>query len=35
VIHAFQKKSNTGVTTPKPDIDLVKERLKRLKEMLT
>jgi len=35
VIHAFQKKSKTGVTTPKLDIDLVKERLKRLKEMLT
>ena len=34
VIHAFQKKSKTGIKTPKPDIDLVKERLKRLKEML-
>jgi len=34
VLHVFQKKSKTGITTPKPDIDLVKERLKRLKEML-
>ena len=34
VIHAFQKKSKTGIKTPKPDIDLVKERLKQLKEML-
>ena len=34
VLHAFQKKSKTGIKTSKPDIDLVKERLKRLKEML-
>ncbi len=34
VLHAFQKKSKTGIKTPKQDIDLVKERLKRLKEML-
>lgn len=34
VIHAFQKKSKTGIKTPKQEIDLVKERLKRLKEML-
>jgi phage-related protein len=34
VIHAFQKKSKTGIKTPKPDIDLIKERLKRLKEQL-
>jgi phage-related protein len=34
VIHAFQKKSKTGIKTPKPDIDLIKERLKRLKEFL-
>jgi phage-related protein len=32
VIHAFQKKSKTGIKTPKPDIDLIRERLKRLKE---
>ncbi len=34
VIHAFQKKSKTGIGTPKTDIDLIRERLKRLKEML-
>jgi phage-related protein len=34
VIHAFQKKSTQGIKTPKREIDLVLERLKRLKEML-
>ena len=34
VVHAFQKKSTRGVKTPKAEIDLVKDRLKRLKEML-
>ena len=34
VIHAFQKKSKTGIRTPKQEIDLVNERLKRLREML-
>jgi phage-related protein len=34
VIHAFQKKSKQGVKTPKSEIDLVKSRLKRLKEAL-
>jgi phage-related protein len=34
VVHAFQKKSTQGIKTPKHDIDLVKDRLKRLKEML-
>jgi phage-related protein len=33
-IHAFQKKSKTGIKTPKAAIDLIRERLKRLKEML-
>ena len=28
VLHAFQKKSKSGITTPKPDIDLIKARLK-------
>jgi phage-related protein len=32
VIHAFQKKSKRGIKTPKREIDLVKDRLKRLKE---
>jgi phage-related protein len=34
IIHAFQKKSKSGIATPKQDIDLVRERLKRLKERL-
>jgi phage-related protein len=28
VLHAFQKKSRKGVATPKPDIDLIRRRLK-------
>lgn len=34
VIHTFQKKSKSGIKTPKQEIDLVRERLKRLKETL-
>ena len=34
IIHAFQKKSTTGIKTPKHEINLMKDRLKRLKEML-
>jgi len=34
VVHAFQKKSKIGIATPKHEIDLVRERLKRLKERL-
>lgn len=34
VVHAFQKKSTQGVKTRKHDIDLIKDRLKRLKELL-
>ena len=34
VLHAFQKKSTQGIKTPKHEIDLVQDRLKRLKEML-
>jgi phage-related protein len=34
VIDAFQKKSKTGIKTPKVDVDRIKERLKRLKEAL-
>ena len=34
VIHAFQKKSKQGIKTPKHEIDLVKDRLKTLKEAL-
>ena len=35
VVHAFQKKSKTGIATPKEEIDVTRERLKRLKEQLT
>ena len=28
VLHVFQKKSKSGVATPKPDLDLIKNRLK-------
>jgi phage-related protein len=34
VVHAFRKKSTQEVWTCKREIDLVRERLKRLKEML-
>ncbi len=34
VVHAFQKKSVTGIATPKHEIDLVRERIKRLKETM-
>src|SRR5437660_7448665 len=34
VVHVFQKKSTRGIKTPKAEIDLLKDRLKRLKEML-
>lgn len=34
VIHSFQKKSTQGIKTPQCAIDLIVDRLKRLKEML-
>jgi phage-related protein len=34
VVHAFQKKSTQGIKTPKREIDLIGDRLKRLKGML-
>ena len=34
VVHAFQKKSTQGKKTPKREIDLIKDRLKMLKERL-
>jgi phage-related protein len=34
VLHAFQKKSKKGRKTPRLEIDLIRDRLKRLKEML-
>lgn len=32
VLHAFQKKSKKGIATPKSEIDLIKERLKRAEQ---
>ena len=34
VIHAFQKKSKSGIKTPRAEIDLIRGRLKRMKAML-
>ena len=34
VLHAFQKKATQGIETPKHEVDLIKDRLRRLKEML-
>ena len=34
VLHAFQKKAKQGIKTPKKDLDLIRERLKRLKKEL-
>lgn len=34
VVHAFQKKSTRGIKTPRHEIDLVVDRIKRLKQML-
>mgnify|MGYP003403618160 CR=1 FL=1 len=33
VLHAFQKKSKSGIATPKADIDLIKQRLKQATEI--
>ena len=35
VIHAFKKKSKTGIKTPKQEIDLVKQRIKAVKESVS
>jgi phage-related protein len=34
VIHAFKKKSKSGIKTPQLEIDLIRTRLRQLKEML-
>jgi phage-related protein len=34
VVHAFQKKSTQGIKTPQREIELIKDRMKRVKEML-
>ena len=33
VLHAFQKKSKKGIATPKPDVDLIKQRYREAKEL--
>ena len=33
VLHAFQKKSKKGIETPKSEIDIIKARLKKAKEL--
>ena len=33
VLHAFRKKSKKGIATPKPDVDLIKQRYKEAKEL--
>ncbi|MGA2732269.1 MAG: type II toxin-antitoxin system RelE/ParE family toxin [Syntrophobacteraceae bacterium] len=34
VVHAFHKKSKAGIKTPKMEVDLIHDRLKRLKDAL-
>jgi phage-related protein len=34
VLHAFQKESTQGVRTPKRELDVIAERLRRPKEIL-
>jgi phage-related protein len=33
VVHAFQKKSKSGIKTPMEEIDLISKRLKLIKEI--
>ena len=33
VLHAFQKKSRSGIATPKADIELIRQRLKQAVEI--
>lgn len=33
VLHAFQKKSKSGIATPKVDVELIKHRLKQAVEI--
>jgi len=34
VVHCFQKKSTHGIATPKPDVELIKSRLKAIEVSL-
>jgi phage-related protein len=31
-LHVFQKKSKSGIATPKPDVDLIKQRYREAQE---
>ena len=33
IVHAFQKKSTQGIKTPKHEIDVIHERIKRIREL--
>ena len=33
VLHAFQKKSKSGIATPKADVELIRQRLKQAIEI--
>jgi phage-related protein len=33
VVHAFQKKSTQGIKTPQRELEVIRERLKRLREL--
>lgn len=33
ILHAFQKKAKKGISTPKQDVDLIKQRYKEAKEL--
>ena len=34
VLHVFQKKSKQGIATPKPDMDIIRERLKVAEQLV-
>jgi len=34
VVHAFQKKSTKGIKTPNREVDLIRSRIRQLKEQL-
>lgn len=34
VLHAFKKKSKQGISTPRPDIEMIKARLKQLSQRI-
>jgi phage-related protein len=34
VLHVFRKKSKSGIETPKPDMDLIEGRLKKVAELM-